>query len=60
MTDELQWFVIRYVADDGEIRRTEIQAVNEDEAEYEAYIQDMGNIGGDSISKIIDVYPGRL
>ena len=60
MEAAMQWFTVRYLADDGEIRRMEVEAEDEADARWRALEQDMGNYGGDSIHTIIDVSSGRL
>ena len=48
-------FTVRYVGDDGNIRRMTVEAENEEEAEYNALMENMGDYSGSAINKIIDV-----
>ena len=49
-------FTVRYLAMDGEVRRLEVEAENEDEARDKAWEEDVKHgYCSDSISKIIDV-----
>lgn len=48
-------YTVNYLAEDGQVRHTEVEADDADSAKIVALDNNMGNFGGDSILQIISV-----